>query len=170
MASYFTEKGIGVVHDKTIHDYPSYSGSYQRALETTMAQLEEHPSIKIILDIHRDGFIYGDGSKLKTATTIKDEGTSKVMLVVGTNQRGLYHPNWRENLKLAAHLQQRLDMNCPGLTRPIDIREERFNQHVSTGSLLIEVGSNGDTLEEAISSCKYIAEALADIIKVSAEI
>ena len=93
IAKHLMEKGINVVHDKTIHDYPSYSGSYQRALETTIKQLEKYPSIEVVLDIHRDGFIYGDGSKLRTATNIEGKPTSKVMFVIGTNQRGLHHPN-----------------------------------------------------------------------------
>lgn len=157
--------GIHVIHDKTIHDYPSYSGSYRKTLQTIEAQLKKNPSISFVLDIHRDAFLFEDNRKLKVYAQVDGQKVAQVMFVVGTNQWGLEHPQWQENLKLALRLQQKFNRLYPKLARPINLRKERFNQHVTTGSLLLEVGSNGNTLEEAIRSSKYIARALAEVIK-----
>lgn len=156
--------GIETYHDTTYHDYPTYQGSYTRELTTVTSLLEQYPSIKVVLDVHRDAFIYEDGTKLKVDCESADRPTAKVMLVVGTDSMGLYHPNWRENLKFAAKIQNAAEIMYPGLTRSIDLRQERFNMHMTTGSLLLEVGSNGNTLEEALNAGENIAEAIAAVL------
>lgn len=153
--------GIKTIHDTTIHDYPSYQGAYTRALETINSQIEKNPDIKVVLDIHRDAYIYSDGSKLRVASTINGAETAQAMIVCGTDSMGLYHPYWKSNLTLAAKVQNAADIMFPGLMRPINLRRERFNMHVTRGSLLIEIGSNGNTLEEAKRAGSYIAHALA---------
>ncbi len=153
--------GIHTIHDKTIHDYPSYQGSYTRALSTLTADLEKYPSIKVTLDIHRDAYVYSDGSKLRVATNINGKDTAQVMLVLGTDSMGLYHPHWRSNLVLAAKIQSAAQIMYPDMMRPINLRRERFNMHATKGSLLIEVGSNGNSLAEARSSAEYIGRAIA---------
>ncbi|MDD6484972.1 MAG: stage II sporulation protein P [Clostridiales bacterium] len=153
--------GISTVHDTTVHDYPTYQGAYTRALKTIEKNLREYPSIKVVLDVHRDAFVYPDGSKLEVSCDINGTSAAQVMLVVGTDAMGLYNPNWRENLKLAAKMQNAAMIMYPGLMRPIDLRTERFNMHMTTGSLLLEVGSNGNTMEQAIEGAKAAGEALA---------
>ncbi|MGM9937432.1 MAG: stage II sporulation protein P [Candidatus Ornithomonoglobus sp.] len=153
--------GIQCCHDKTIHDYPTYQGSYTRALDTITSDIEKYPSIKVVLDVHRDAYVYSDGSKLRVAAEINGRETAQVMLVLGTDSMGLYHPYWQKNLSLACKVQSAANIMYPGMMRPIDLRRERFNMHVTTGSLLLEVGSNGNTLDEAMSSGEYIARALA---------
>lgn len=153
--------GIGVVHDKTIHDYPTYQGSYTRALNTINSNIEKYPQIQVVLDIHRDAFIYDDGSKLRVAAEINGSDAAKVMLVSGTDSMGLYHPYWRANLSLAAKIQGAANIMYPGLMRSIDLRRERFNMHITKGSLLIEVGSNGNSLAEAKAAAGYIGTAIA---------
>lgn len=150
--------GIKTVHDKTIHDYPSYRGSYTRALNTIEKNIREHPNIKAVLDIHRDAYVYSDGTKLRVAT---DDGAAKVMLVLGTDSMGLDHPDWKSNLTLAAKIQNAAEIMYPGLMRPLNLRRERFNMHVTTGSLLLEIGSNGNSLAEAEKSAVYIGKAIA---------
>lgn len=150
--------GIKTIHDKTIHDYPSYQGAYTRALKTIEKNVKENPEIKVVLDIHRDAYVYADGSKLRVAT---DDGAAKVMLVLGTDSMGLDHPFWKSNLTLAAKVQNAAKIMYPDLMRPINLRRERFNMHMSKGSLLIEVGSNGNSLEESEKSAVYIGNALA---------
>ncbi|MDK2933339.1 MAG: stage sporulation protein [Clostridiales bacterium] len=157
--------GIEVIHDKTVHDYPSYSGSYRKTLETIQSQLQKNPSIKFVFDIHRDALIMEDGKKLRVTAEIEKQKVAQVMLVVGTDQGGLEHPKWKENLKLALKLQHKLLELYPKFARPIHLAPYRYNQHTTTGSLIIEVGSNGNTLEEALSSSKYIAKAIAEVIK-----
>ena len=125
--SVLEENGIGCVHDITYHDYPSYQGSYTRALSTIQSNLGQYPSIKIVLDVHRDAFIYEDGT----------------------------------NLKFAAKIQNAAQIMYPGLMRPINLRTERFNMHMTPGSLIMEVGSNGNTLAEAKEGAREAARAVA---------
>jgi stage II sporulation protein P len=157
--------GIKTYHDTTYHDYPSYQGAYTRTLGTISSRLEEYPSIKMVLDIHRDAFVYSDGSKLTVTSDQNGIRTAQVMLVCGTDSMGLEHENWRENLKLAAKIQNAAEIMYPGLMRPLDLRTERFNMHMTKGSILIEVGSNGNTLDEAKEGGKDIAKAIAAVLK-----
>lgn len=159
------EYGIKTYHDTTYHDYPSYQGAYNRALGTISRCMEEYPSVKMVLDIHRDAFIYSDGSKLTVKCEQNGVSTAQVMLVCGSDSMGLEHKNWRENLKLAAKIQNAAEIMYPGLMRPVNLRTERFNMHMSTGSLLIEVGSNGNTLDEAKAGGRDVARAIAAVLK-----
>ncbi len=161
----FTQNNIGVIHDTTVHDYPSYQGAYTRTLTTIEQYIKENPTIKIVLDVHRDGYIYDDGTRLKKTTNINGEDVAQVMLVCGTDSLGLYHPAWRENLKLAAKIQSAATQMYPTLMRPIDLRKERFNMHTTNGSLLMEVGANGNTLDEAKRGATYVAAAICEVIK-----
>ncbi|MGN0106394.1 MAG: stage II sporulation protein P [Hominilimicola sp.] len=159
------ENGIKTIHDTTYHDYPSYQGSYTRALTTIDTQLKNNPSIKVVLDVHRDAFIYPDGSKLKVTCEENGESTAQVMIVAGTDSMGLWHDNWRENLKFAAKIQNAAEIMYPGLMRPINLRTERFNEHMTKGSLILEVGSNGNTLEQAKAGGRDVARAIAAVLK-----
>jgi len=158
------ENGIKTVHDKTYHDYPSYQGSYTRALSTIETQLKNNPSIKIVLDVHRDAFIYEDGSKLTVTCDQNGISTAQVMLVVGTNSMGLWHDNWKDNLTFASKIQNAAEIMYPGLMRPVNIRTERFNEHMTRGSLILEVGSNGNTLEQAKEGGRDVARAIAAVL------
>lgn len=153
--------GIKTAHDTTYHDYPSYQGSYTRAMSTIDARLKEYPSVKAVLDIHRDAFVYSDGSRLRVACDQNGTETAQVMLVVGTNSMGLWHDNWQENLKFAAKIQNAAEIMYPDLMRPINLRTERFNGHMTLGSLILEVGSNGNTLDEAKEGGRDVARAIA---------
>ncbi len=156
-----TSYGIGVIHDKTYHDYPSYQSSYTRALSTIESVLKENPSIQVVLDVHRDAFVYSDGSRLRVACEQNGVPTAQVMLVVGTNSMGLWHDNWRDNLTFAAKIQNSAEIMYPGLMRPVNLRTERFNGHTTRGSLILEVGSNGNTLDEAKEGGRDVARAIA---------
>ena len=158
------EYGIQTVHDTTVHDYPSYQSAYTRTLTTIDSNLKKYPSIKIVLDVHRDAFVYSDGSKLKVTCEQNGVSTAKVMLVVGTDSMGLPHPDWRGNFAFAAKIQNAAQMMYPGLMRPIDLRRERFNMHMTRGSLLLEVGSNGNSLAEALEGAADAARAIAAVI------
>jgi len=164
IAETLNNKGIVTIHDKTRNDYPSYNGSYKKCLATVESNLQKYPSIEIVLDIHRD-YVERDGNQLKP-TALFDEGkAAQIMFVVGTDSMGLYHPNWRENLSLAVKMQNLLLQTRPNLCRAINIRTERFNHHATKGSMIIEVGTSGNSSDEAIRSGKYIGEALAEILK-----
>lgn len=164
MSEAFRNQGIEVIHDKTVHDYPSYNGAYQKAAATINKNLSENSSIKVVLDVHRDGITRDDGTKVKLVTDIGGRKTAQIMLVVGTDTN-LSHPLWRENFKFASQIQAKAIEMFPSLMRPIDVRQERFNEQLTTGSLIVEVGSNGNTLDEAIYGGKCIAEAISEVLK-----
>ena len=161
MARRLNELGIETLHDKTLHDYPSYNGSYKNSLATVERYKQEYPSIKIVLDVHRDGMTTADGTKLKVCTTIDGKKTAQVMILAGSDANGLEHPHWRENLKLGLKIQAKMAELYPGFPRPLMLVKERYNMNTTKGSLLLEVGSNGNTLEEAINGGYYAAEAIA---------
>lgn len=165
ICSTLEEYGIKTYHNTTYHDYPSYQGAYTRALSTINSCLAEYPSIKMVIDVHRDAFVYSDGSKLTVSCEQNGIPTAKVMLVCGSDSMGLEHKNWRENLKLAAKIQNAAEIMYPGLMRPVNLRTERFNMHTTMGSILIEVGSNGNTLDEAKAGGRGVARAIAAVLK-----
>ena len=164
MARVFAENGVLAIHDKTVHDYPSYNGAYQSAAATINKNLKENPGIKVVLDVHRDGITREDGTKVKLATEIDGKSCAQIMLVVGTNVN-LEHNNWQENFKFASKIQAKAIEMFPSMMRPIDLRQERFNEQLTLGSLIVEVGSNGNTMEEAIRGGENIAKVICEVLK-----
>ncbi len=159
----FKSKGLEVIHDREIYDYPSYTGSYSRSGAAVERYLEEYPSISLVIDLHRDALGSGDTVyKTKAETAFGD--CAQVMLLVGTGENGLYHPNWKQNLKLALYLQNAMEQAYPSLARPLSLKSERYNQHLSTGSMIIEVGSTGNTLAEAIKAIELFGDAAGDAL------
>jgi len=152
-----TEMGFSVLHDKSLYDYPAYSGAYDRSKEAVERYLAEYPTIKVVLDVHRDALVGADDVTYKTRAVVDGEETAQIMLVVGSDDAGLSHPAWKENLTLAIKLQQRMNGIDSTLARPITVRTNRFNQQLTTGSLLVEVGSHGNTLQEALRAARLFA-------------
>lgn len=160
----FEEMGLSVIHDTSLYDYPSYTGSYARSLKGIQSYLEEYPTISVVLDVHRDALIGADGTAYKVTDTLEDgETVAQVMLVVGSNDGGLEHPNWEDNLTLAAHIQAAMLALHPGFPRPVNLRSQRFNQHMTSGSLLVEVGTSGNTLQEALAGARKFAQAAGKV-------
>ena len=151
--------GIRVIRDTTLHDYPDYNSAYSSARKSIRQYLEEYPSIRLVLDLHRDA---SDDyvNQLTTHTTVAGQSSSRLMFVVGTDAGGLYHPDWVENLSLALKLTVLLEGENPGMTRGISLREQRFNMDLTPGSLLVEVGAAGDTLEQALLAANALAQAV----------
>jgi stage II sporulation protein P len=166
VARVLRDGGWSVVHDLGPYDYPNYNGSYSRAGVSISRWLEQYPSIRIVLDIHRDALVAEDGTVYKTAAEVNGEKTAQVMLVVGSDAGGQNHPNWRKNLALATAVQSGLNADHPTLARPMILRSSRFNQHLSSGALLVEVGSHGNTLQEALRAARLFAASLSETLKV----
>lgn len=154
------DAGLNVIHDRGIYDYPSYTGSYTRSGEAVERYLEDYPSIRIVLDIHRDA-LAADGIVYKTMAEEDGVVASQVMLLVGSDESGLEHPNWRGNLALALYLQNAVNSVNPTLMRPVSLVRERYNQHLAPGSLIVEVGSNGNTLQEALAAIRLFGKAVS---------
>lgn len=159
MKAVFESMGFSVIHDTSLYDYPNYTGSYTRSLAGIQSMLEQYPTISVVLDVHRDALIASDGTVYKAVTQVNGEDVAQVMLVVGTNDGGLTHPGWQDNLNLAAHIQLGMTAIEPTLARPINLRSQRFNQHLTPCSLLVEVGTSGNTLQEALRGARYFAQA-----------
>lgn len=163
IAKHLKQKGVEVIHDKTINDYPSYNDSYNKTEKVIKKHLSKDPDIAFVFDIHRDAVGEGDNI-VKFVSEIKGEKAAQVMIVCGSDTN-LENPSWRDNLALAVHIQNYFEVNSPGLFRPLNLRKERFNMHLTTGSLLFEVGTNGNTLDEALASARCLGDGLGEIIK-----
>ncbi len=164
MAKVFKENNIEVIHSKKMHDIPKFNNSYKNSLSTVEEMLKKYPTISVVLDVHRDAMISETGEIFKVVKETGGVKCSQVMFVVGTNQGGLTHNNWKENLKFAMHCQERINEIAPNLSRPINLRQERFNQHTTNSSLIIEIGTNGNTLTESINSGIITAKAISDVL------
>ena len=165
MAEVFGQAGISVLHDRTLYDYPSYAGSYDRSLVAIQNYLKQYPSIRFILDVHRDAIEDGQGNQYKVVSAIDGEGTAaQLSIVVGSDGSGLTHPNWIENLRLAVAIQENILAKYPTLMRPVLLRNSRYNQHATAGSLLVEVGSAGNSPEEVVLAGRLFAERMAEVL------
>lgn len=162
LARVLEEAGIGVIHDAALYDYPEYSGAYGRSLAAAEAAMEENPSISLVLDIHRDAISDADGSPYKVVSSVAGLNAAQMSFIIGTDGGGLEHEGWRENLKLAAAIQQRLLDSYPTLMRPVSVRNSRYNQHVSPGALLVEMGAAGNSLDEALLSARLLGQAIVE--------
>ena len=156
-------RGIGVIHIRTIHDYPSYNGSYGRSRESITPILEQYPSIKVALDIHRDA-ISGEGFAYQPYTEIDGKEAAQIMIISGCDDGTLGMPSYMKNFHFACRLQEKLEGDNPGLTRPILFDYRHYNQDLTTGSLLIEVGSHGNTLEQVQYSGQLIGRSLGEML------
>ena len=162
VAELLEEGGVKVIHDRQLHDYPNYNTSYNSSRASVQDYLEKYPSIRLVLDLHRDAS--GDNNnQMKTSATVDGEKSSQIMLVVaaGTNARPV--PRWQENLALGLKLNAQLERIAPGITRYVNLRGSRFNQDLSPGAILVEVGAAGDTHDQALKAAEVLAEAILDL-------
>jgi len=162
LARELENRGISVLQDRSIHDYPSYNGSYSHARASVKKYLEQYPSIRLILDLHRDAS-GTTGKQMRTETTVQGRPSAQLMLVVGTDASSLRHEHWQENLSLALKLQLQLQRSNPGIVRPLNLRAQRFNQDLLPGMLLVEVGAAGNTHAEAEAAIWMLAEAIESL-------
>ena len=153
---------IPVIHDNSYHDYPAYNGSYTKSLQT-VENILKTTQADVIIDLHRDAI----GSRPDYAPTVKigDDYASQMMFVIGTNEGGLNHPNWEQNLKFAIKVQEKAEEMYPGLFKPIMVTPNRYNQHTGKYASIIEVGSTGNTLEQSLTSMKYLAKVLDEVMR-----
>lgn len=164
MAEVFRAHGFQVVHDTNLYDYPAYNGAYDRSQAAVKDWLAKYPTIKIILDVHRDALVGTDGAIYKLISQENEKKAAQVMLVVGTDSGGASHPGWADNLALAVRLQRELISDYVSLARPIALRSSSYNQELSPGSLLVEVGGHGNTLTEALDGARLFAESVSQVL------
>ena len=157
--------GISVLHDRTLYDAAGYNDAYDRAETSIQAYLEKYPSIHFVLDIHRDAIEDSDGNTYKVISDVNGKNAAQLSIVVGSDGSGLPHGHWQENLKLAVLLQQNLLEDYPTLMRPMYLRNSRYNEHATTGSLLVEVGAAGNSLDEALYAARLFAENMVEVLQ-----
>ena len=161
MATVFRAHGFQVIHDTTLFDYPAYNGAYDRSCVAVQQWLEQYPTIQVILDVHRDALVGSEGEIYKMVSQEAGEKVAQVMLVVGSSGGGAEHPRWKDNLAFAISLQRNLVQGYHSLARPIVLRNSRYNQQLSPGYLLVEVGGHGNTLSEAVAGARLWADNVA---------
>ncbi len=153
---------VKVHHDTEYYDYPSYNLSYSKAGKAILNLTKKYTGAEIVLDIHRDAL--GTGSQIyRPIVNVNGKDTAQILLVVGTCQGGLNHPNWRENLKFALKLQQIANQKYPGFCRYVSLRKERFNQQVSKGAIIVEMGATGNTIDEVLRAAELFSEVLLEV-------
>lgn len=165
MAQVFRTQGFQVIHDTTLYDYPVYNGAYERSRKGVEKWLEQYPSVYLILDVHRDALMTQEGAAYQFTAQEGDKTVAQVMLVVGSGEGGAEHPHWQKNLSLALDFQDTLGKRYEQLVRPLVLRSSRFNQHLSEGALLVEVGGHGNTLPQAIEAARMFARTTGARLK-----
>jgi len=157
--------GIGVIHDKTQHDYPSYTGAYELSMKTIQKHLKEHPSIRVVLDVHRDAIQRNDGTRIAPTATVNGKKAAQIMIIAGAEKQGDITHDFYKNLRFAAFLQSELETAYPGLMRPVAFDYRKYNQSASPGALLLEIGGHGNSLEEARYTGELAGKAIAVALK-----
>ncbi len=165
VARILNENGVSTLHCTVMHDSLQYKDSYARAEETIKRYMEEFPSIRLVIDIHRDSIIKSSGEIVRPVAELDGEAAAQLMCVVGSDWAGDTHPEWENNLSLALKLRKTLNGECPNICRPVYLKPNTYNQELAPYSLLVEVGAEGNSLIEAQRSAKLLAEALVTLLK-----
>lgn len=157
--------GYKTIHDKTVYD-ETVSGAYDRARENISKILKENPSIQVVLDIHRDSIYLKDGTRVKTVSQINGEKVAQIMLTTGCEDGNVTDfPNWEKNLTFALNLQQSLVREAPSLMRPLTLAGRKYNMDLVPCALHVEIGTDANTLTEAVNSASLFGEALAKLLE-----
>lgn len=165
IANQLKAAGINVVHDITEHDYPAYNGAYDRSKVTIQKNLKKYPGIQVTLDIHRDAMTLADNSRCKPTAVVNGKKAAQVMIISGCDDDGTYNfPNWEYNLRLAVRLQKSMSDLYGGLARPLNFLPRKYNENLTKGSLLVEFGTEANTIEEAKYSGELFGKSLAAVL------
>ncbi|NPV29244.1 MAG: stage II sporulation protein P [Firmicutes bacterium] len=159
MAKVLEEAGIRSIHDLTVHDHPDFPTSYIKSEATARRLVRENPALKALVDVHRDA-----GLSKKETVSVGGREVARILLIVGNGER-LPNPHWRENYAFAQEIAHRLEEKYPGILKGVRLKPGRYNQHLSPRALLVEVGSDRNTLEEALGAARCFAAVLAELIR-----
>lgn len=165
IAQQLINSGINVIHDLTAHDTPTYNGSYSRAAKTINKNLQENPSIQVVIDVHRDSMGSRETGKVKPTCTVNGQKAAQLMIISGCDKDGtLGFPDWQKNLRLSLRLQKYCESMFPGITRPLNFSCVKYNMNITPGSLLVEIGSDVNTLEEAVYTGSMLGKSLSNLL------
>ena len=163
MSNVLNENGISTVHCTLKHDSIQYKDSYLRSEKTILEYLEKYPTIEHVIDLHRDSVMKPSGELIRPVTLVDFEAVAQVRCIVGSNWGGEACPSWQDNLSLALKLRERLNAEYMNLCRPTELRENTYNQELSKYSMTIEIGSAGNSIEEAERAVELVANAIVYI-------
>ncbi len=152
--------GVESIHCDKLHD-ESYNDAYTNSRKSIEQYLEEYPTIKVVIDLHRDSMVTQAGLKYRPVAEVDGMQVAQVMAVVGVGEP---NDHWQDNLRFSIALCDRLEQKYPGITRPMLIRTSHYNAHLSPGATLLEVGTCGNTLTEAKRTGVLVGTALAELI------
>lgn len=158
------KSGIGYVHAKNVHDYPDYNSAYDNSYATVSAILQEYPSIKVVLDIHRDAIERSDGTRIAPVCEVDGKSAAQLMIISCADDGTGYVPDYIKNYHLACSLQSQLENDYPELARPVLFDYRNYNQCLSSGALLIEIGSHGNSLDEAFYTGELLGKSLSKLL------
>jgi stage II sporulation protein P len=158
MVRVLEEQGIRTIHDLTLHDYPDFARSYIKSEVTATRLINNCPNLKALIDVHRDA-----GLEKKQVANVDGKDVAKILIIVGTGER-LANPHWRENYAFAQAVAHKLEERFPGVLKEVRLMPGRYNQHLFSRALLVEVGSEKNTLEEALGAARCFALALAEVL------
>lgn len=164
MAKYLNERGIVTLHSTTLHDAESYKDSYSRSAQTVQSYLKQYPSIRLVIDVHRDSILTSKDQLVRPVTVVNGEAVAQIMCVVGSDAAGGTYSNWQDNFALALRLRNQINGLYGNLARPVYVKKSTYNQQYAPSSLLLEIGSSGNTLEEAIRAGLLVAEQIAQML------
>ncbi len=164
IGNYLNQQGISTVHCTVLHDQVQYKDSYSRAEQTIRTYLEKYPSIRLVIDVHRDSIMKSTGEMVRPVSLINGEAAAQLMCIVGSDWGGQENPRWNGNLALALQVREKLNLQYENLCRPVYLRSSTYNQEIAPYSLLVEVGSSGNSLEEAHRSALALARILVEFI------
>ena len=161
------KNGITTLHETSLIDHEDYYGAYPHAAELIEGYLMKHPSIQMVIDVHRDAVTDKEGNELALTADLNGVAAARLMLVMGSDSAGLSHQNWEENLAFALKLQAFCEERAPGIFRDLTLRTQRYNQHLTPKSILLEVGAAGNSMQEAETSIRFFADQLSRLIYAS---
>lgn len=160
-----TAAGIEAIHDTDCYDYPDYDTAYTNSLTAIDKYLKQYPSIQVVLDIHRGAIEYSDGTRVAPTAIIGGKKAAQILIVTPCDEStALPVPDWQQNYRFGLRLQQTLQNLYPGLARPLALCPRRYNMQASHGSLLIEIGTDVNTLAEAEYSGQLLGNALGKLL------
>ena len=157
------ERGIYSVHCEIMHDYDGYRDAYTRAEETIKNYLEHYPTIRLVIDLHRDSIVRSEGELVRPVTVVDGNAAAQVMCVVGSSWGGDDDPRWEANLALALQFREYLNNKYENLCRPAYLKQSTYNQEIAPYSMLLEIGAAGNSIEEAYASCDAIADGICAV-------
>lgn len=158
LAELLRERGFYVVHDTTDHEQDELGTAYTRSLDTLEAYDQK---FDLYIDLHRDAYIEGVEYE---QIMHQGQALAQLMLLVGNGKGFEVKPYYAENLAFASHLTARINQQIPELCKDVLVKDGRYNQNIGVFSILVEVGHNKNTLQEALNALPYLADGIRSLL------